>query len=118
MRRFAANSVVVALLALLLAPATFLSESQKLCCRRAGLHHCEGTGSTLPDQSATSVNNNAAKCPMSCCASTAQAKLAAPRFQTSFHHGYAADTLIPQRAGTHSDLRASNLRDRSPPSHS
>jgi len=85
MRRFAANSIIVALLALLLAPATLLSESQKLCCRRAGAHHCEGTSGTASDQSGTSFNNNGPKCPMSCCASTGHAKIAVPRFQAAFH---------------------------------
>jgi hypothetical protein len=113
MRRLAANSIVVALLALLLAPASLLSESQKLCCRRAGMHHCEGTGGAASDQS--SLNNNAAKCPMTCCASTAHAKFAAQRFHTSFYHGYAADTLVREQVAFHSDLPASNLRDRSPP---
>src|SRR5215468_9622785 len=116
MRRFAANSIVIALLALLLAPATLLSESQKLCCRRAGMHHCDNTAAAASDQSI--FNNNAAKCPMTCCASTAHAKFAAPRFQTSLHHDDAVDALVREQGLRHSHLRASNLRDRSPPFHS
>src|SRR5262249_32052224 len=113
MRRFAANSIVIALLALLLAPATLLSESQKLCCRRAGMHHCDGTSGAASDQ--PSFNSNAAKCPMTCCASTAHAKFAPPRLHTAFYHGYATHVSTPQQGVRHSSLRASNLRDRSPP---
>jgi hypothetical protein len=115
MCRFTANSIVVALLALLLAPATLFGDSHKLCCRHARMHHCEGTSGAAPDESETSFNSNGAKCPMSCCASTAHAKFAAPRFQTSFHRGYTADTLIHKQIALRSDLRGSNLRDRSPP---
>src|SRR5215813_2473648 len=104
MRRFAANSIVIALLALLLAPATLLSESQKLCCRRAGMHHCDNTAGAASDQS--SFNNNATKCPMTCCASTAHAKFAAPRFQTSLHHDDAAGALVREQGLRHSHLRA------------
>jgi hypothetical protein len=116
MRRFTANSIVVALLALLLAPAALLSDSQKLCCRRAGMHHCEGTSGADPDQGQTSFNSNGAKCPMTCCASAAHAKFAAPRFQASFYHRYATHISLSQQVDFYSDLRASNLRDRSPPS--
>jgi len=116
MRRVTANSIVVALLALLLAPGALLGDSQKLCCRRAGTHHCDAAGSAAPEQSDSSFNTNAAKCPMTCCASTAHAKFAASKFQTSFDHYYAADPLVRKQAALYSDLRSANLRDRSPPS--
>jgi hypothetical protein len=116
MRRFTANSIVVALLALLLAPAALLSDSQKLCCRRAGMHHCEGTSGAVPDRDQPSLNSNGAKCPMTGCAISAHAKFAAPRFQASFYHHYATQVSTSQQVDFCSDLRASNLRDRSPPS--
>lgn len=115
MRRFTANSIVVALLALLLAPATLLADAQKLCCRRAGMHHCDGGGASSSAPSESSFNSNAAKCPMNCCASTAHAKFAAPKFLAALNYQQAADLLVRKQVPLHADLRSSNLRDRSPP---
>ncbi|HEX7961803.1 MAG TPA: hypothetical protein VF493_17910 [Terriglobales bacterium] len=115
MRRLTANSIIIALLGLLLTPAALLADSQKLCCRRGGMHHCDGTGSTAPAQSDSTFNSSAAKCPMSCCASTAHAKFAAPKLLTALNYQCALDPVLRQQVTVRSDLRNSNLRDRSPP---
>jgi hypothetical protein len=115
MRRLTANSIIIALLGLLLTPATLLADTQKLCCRRGGMHHCDGTGSTAPAQSDSTFNSSAAKCPMSCCASTAHAKFATPKLLTALTYEHAAGPLVRKQVTVHSDLRSANLRDRSPP---
>jgi hypothetical protein len=115
MRRATANSIVVALLALLLTPATLLADSQKLCCRRAGMHHCDATGGTAPVQSESTFNSSGIKCPMNCCATTVHAKFAAPKLLATLNSHHAADPLVRKQVTVHSNLRSSNLRDRSPP---
>jgi hypothetical protein len=115
MRRFTANSIIIALLGLFLVPATLLADSQKLCCRRAGMHHCDGTGTAAPAQSDTTLSSSATKCPMNCCASTAHAKFAAPKLLTAVNYERAAAPLVRKQVTVPSDLRSSNLRDRSPP---
>jgi hypothetical protein len=115
MRRLTANTIIIALVALLLTPAALLADGQKLCCRRAGMHHCDGTGSTAPAPSDTTLSSSAAKCPMSCCASTAHAKFATPKLLTALNYEHAAGPLVRKQVTAHSDLRSSNLRDRSPP---
>ena len=116
MRRLTANSLLLVLLALFLTPAALLADSQRLCCRRAGMHHCDSTDGSVAaeNKTETSLNRNSA-CPMRYCATTTQAKLGMAGAQTSVYQPRPADFLTGKILVHVAKALSSELKDRSPP---